>query len=266
MREYRNIAKERLLRGEMAFGFQVRVFRDLEIARAIAASGFHFAFIDLEHTALDVSDASRLAITCLEGGVTPIARIPEGDWASAGRLIDGGLQGIVVPHVDTEAQAREAVAQCKYRPLGTRYRGDNSIHFGWTPPPAGKKLVEALNDILMLVVMIESEEALHNIEAIAAAPGVDVLSVGTSDLTGSMGVGGDFAHPRVIDAWQRVAAAAKKHGKGLRLGGVKKAEDIARTFALGSRMVITGNDITTLVKAMRADLDLLQRAAEGATS
>jgi 2-keto-3-deoxy-L-rhamnonate aldolase RhmA len=70
----------------------------------------------------------------------------------------------------------------------------------------------------------------------------------------------------VIDAWQRVAAAAKKHGKGLRLGGVKKAEDIARTFALGSRMVITGNDITTLVKAMRADLDLLQRAAEDATS
>ena len=59
MREYRNIAKERLLRGEMTYGFQIRVFRDVEIARAIASSGFHFAFIDLEHTALDVSDAGR---------------------------------------------------------------------------------------------------------------------------------------------------------------------------------------------------------------
>lgn len=263
MRQYRNIAKERLLRGELTYGFQIRVFRDLEIARAIAASGFHFAFIDLEHTALDVSDAGRLAITCLEGGVTPIARIPERDWATAGRLLDGGLQGIVVPHVDTVEQAEEAVAQCKYRPLGMRWRGDNSIHFGWTPPPQGKTLVEALNDVLMLVVMIESEEGLANVERIAAVPGVDVISVGTSDLTGAMGVGGDFGHPRVIEAWQRVAAAAKKHGKGLRLGGVKKAEDIARTFELGSRMVITGNDITTLVKAMRADLQVLQKAAEG---
>ncbi len=263
MREYRNVAKERLLRGEMTFGFQVRVFREQEMARAIAAAGFHFAFIDLEHTALDVSDAGRLAITCVEAGVTPIARIPERDWGMAGRLIDGGLQGIVVPHVDTAEQAREAVANCKYRPIGDRYRGDNSIHFGWNPPPGGKSLVEALNDILMLTVMIESEEAIENVEAIAAMPGVDVISVGTSDLTGSMGVGGDFSHPRVIAAWKRIAAAAKKHGKGLRLGGVKKQEDIIRTYELGSRMVIAGNDMTTLFKAMKSDLEALKKGAVG---
>lgn len=264
MRQYRNIAKERLLRGEMTFGFQIRVFRELEMARAIAASGFHFAFIDLEHTALEVSDASRLAITCLEGGVTPIARIPERDWATAGRLIDGGLQGIVVPHIDTPEQAREAVANCKYRPIGDRYRGDNSIHFGWAPPPGGKTLVEALNEIMMLVVMIESEEALENIDAIAATEGVDVISVGTSDLTGSMNINGDFGHPKVLDAWKRVATAAKKHGKGLRLGGVKKREDIVRTYELGSRMVLAGNDMTTMIKAMRADLDALQEESRSA--
>jgi len=245
----------------MTFGFQIRVFRDLEIARAIAASGFHFIFIDLEHTTLDASDASRLALVALEAGITPIARIAEGDYATAGRLIDGGLQGIVVPHVDTAEQARVAVAHCKYRPLGTRWRGDTSIHFGWAPPPA-EPLGAALNDLLMLTVMIESEEGLANIEEIAATEGVDVISVGTSDLTGSMGVNGDFSHPRVTEAWRKIAAAAKRHGKGLRLGGVKKHEDIVRTYELGSRMVITGNDITTITKAMRADLEALKLQAQ----
>jgi 4-hydroxy-2-oxoheptanedioate aldolase len=263
MKQYRNVAKEQLLRSEMTFGFQIRVFRELEMARAIMSSGFHFAFIDLEHTALEVSDASRLAIALADGGVTPIARIPERDWATAGRLIDGGVQGIVVPHVDTVEQAREAVANCKYRPIGDRYRGDNSIHFGWAPPTGGKSLVEALNEILMLVVMIESEEAVENIDAIAATPGVDVISVGSSDLSGSMNIGGDFSHPKMVAAWTRVAEAARRHGKGLRLGGVKKREDILRTYQLGSRMVIAGNDMTTLVKAMRADLDALQKGAEG---
>jgi 2-keto-3-deoxy-L-rhamnonate aldolase RhmA len=78
-----------------------------------------------------------------------------------------------------------------------------------------------------------------------------------------MGIGGDYSHPRLLDAWTRIASAAKKHGKGLRIGGVKKQEDIARTYALGSRMVITGNDITTLVKAMRADLDALRASSAG---
>jgi len=262
MKEYRNIAKERLLAGEMTFGFQIRVFKDLEIARAISASGFHFAFIDLEHTALDVSDASRLAIAFLESGVTPIARIPEGDYWTAGRLIDGGVQGIIVPHVDTAEQAREAVAQCKYRPLGTRWRGDASIHFGWGPHGRAGNLSEAINEVLMLTVMIESEEGVENIEEIAATEGVDVISVGSSDLTGSMGLNNDYSHPRVIAAWEKVAAAAKKNGKGLRIGGVKKPEDIARTYGLGSRMIITGNDITTMVRAMRGDLEHLRAEAE----
>jgi 4-hydroxy-2-oxoheptanedioate aldolase len=262
MKEYSNIAKQRLLRGEMTFGFQIRAFRELEMARAIVASGFHFVFIDLEHTALEVADAGRLAIACADGGVTPIARIAEGDYATAGKLIDAGVQGIVVPHVDTAAQAREAVDQCKYRPIGKRWRSDNSIHLGWNPPAKGT-LVEAMNEILMLVVMIESEEALNNVDAIAATEGVDVISVGTSDLSGSMGVGGDFGHPSVLEAWKQIADAAKRHGKGLRLGGVKKREDIARTFELGSRMVITGNDMTTLVRGMRADLQALVSASKG---
>ncbi len=263
MRTYTNIAKERLMRGEMTYGFQIRVFRDLEMVRAVSSCGFHFAYIDLEHTALDVPDASRLAIACLESGVSPIARIPPGDYATAGKLIDGGLQGIIVPGVDTLEQAKEAVENCKYRSVGSRHRGDSSIHFGWAPPANGASLNSALNEIIMLAVMIESEEGLENVDAIAATEGVDVISVGSSDLTSSMKLSGDYSHPKVLDAWKRIAAAAKKHGKGLRIGGVKKREDIIRTYELGSRMVLTGNDITTLLNAMRSDLAALQEAGAG---
>lgn len=87
--------------------------------------------------------------------------------------------------------------------------------------------------------MIESEEGLANIEEIAATEGVDVISVGTSDLTGSMGVNGDFSHPRVTEAWQKIAAAAKRHGKGLRLGGVKKPDSVLiRTNSIGWNFVV----------------------------
>jgi len=261
MNKVGNITKKRLQNGEIAYGFQIRVLKDLQVARAIVSSGFHFAFLDLEHGTLEASDACRLALLLVEGGVTPIARIAEGDFASALRLIEGGIQGIIVPHVNTVEQASEAVANCKYRPIGTLWKDDSSIHFGWTPP-LHQPLNQALNELLMLVVMIESEEGLANVESIAATEGVDVLSVGTSDLASSMGVGNDFAHPKVVAAWEKVAAAARRHGKGLRLGGVKKHEDIARTVALGARMIMTGNDMSTLVKGMRADLDAISKSAQ----
>lgn len=259
--EVRNVTKELLRRGEIAYGFQIRVLKDLEVARAIVSTGFHFAFLDLEHGTLTDSDACKLALLLATGGVTPIARIAEGDFASALRLIEGGVQGIIVPHVNTVEQAREAVANCKYGPIGTLWKDDGSIHFGWTSPPH-LPLNLALNDLLLLVVMIESEEGLANVESIAATEGVDVLSVGTSDLASSMGVGNDLAHPKVIAAWEKVAAAARRHGKGLRLGGVKKHEDIIRTLALGARMIMTGNDMTTLVKGMRADLDAIRKSTQ----
>lgn len=263
MKDYRNRTKEKLLRGEMAFGFQIRFIRDLEIIRMLSAEAADFVFIDLQRTPLDVSQVSRLAIASLEAGITPIARLPEGDFASACRLIDGGVQGIVVPGVETADQARRAVESCKYRPVGTQYRGDASIHFGWSKPE-GRPLTEALNEILMLVVMIESGQGVENVDEIAAVPGVDVLSIGSSDLSGDMGINGDFAHPRMIAAWEKVAAAAARNRLGLRIGGVKKPEDIRRTYALGSRMIIAGNDIATLSSGIRAALDKVRDGATGA--
>ena len=87
--------------------------------------------------------------------------------------------------------------------------------------------------------------------------------VGSSDLAGALGVGGDFSHPLIEQAWTRVGTAARRHGKGLRIGGVKKQEDIVRTYALGSRMVMAGNDITALFRAMQSDLQALKASAAG---
>src|ERR1051325_11467121 len=96
-----NPARERLVRGEVSIGFGVRMAKSVEIAKAAKTAGFDWLFIDLEHSALSIETASQLAVAALDAGIAPIARVPNGEYSLATRLLDNGVLGIIVPHVDT---------------------------------------------------------------------------------------------------------------------------------------------------------------------
>jgi 2-keto-3-deoxy-L-rhamnonate aldolase RhmA len=91
-------------------------------------------------------------------------------------------------------------------------------------------------------VMLESPEAISNADAIAAVPGVDVLFIGTSDLTGELGISGEMGHAKVIQAYQTVGDACRKHGKVLGMGGVYDEENASRYVAMGARFLLSGSD------------------------
>ena len=149
--------------------------------------------------------------------------------------------GVVVPHVDSAADAIAVVEAFRFPPAGMRSWGGPPVQYGYRAPDVATAQAET-NDHVLLCGMIETPEALYAVEEIAAVPGLDSLMIGTSDLTATMGIPGQIGHPDVQAAYARVAAACARHGKVLGMGGVY--DDVwAPTYVkLGARFILGGSD------------------------
>jgi 2-keto-3-deoxy-L-rhamnonate aldolase RhmA len=248
---FSNVTKQRLKAGKIAFGLGVRSARQMEIALIAAASNYHYLFIDREHSTMDLDTAAQISAAAIAAGVTPIIRVQSVNDPDLPRLLDGGAQGIVVPHVETAEQARLAARYCLQPPIGRRSSGGAAIQLGWNNHPSAET-ARLLNEQTLLVVMAETCRAIANIDEIAAVDGIDVISVGTNDLSLDLGVPNDFDHPAIQDAHAKVLAAAQRHGKAVRLGGRYDERDIVSAVKRGARFVTLGVDQTFLITAMRA--------------
>jgi 2-keto-3-deoxy-L-rhamnonate aldolase RhmA len=241
-----NTTKQRLQAGKMALGFGVHHLRTVAVPVLAAATGHDWMFIDTEHGAFNVQETTQLCIAALPTGVTPIVRVCAGALDEATRALDNGALGIVVPHVDTEADAKRIADAFHYPPMGHRSWGGPPAVYGYQPPSTAEAQ-RAINAEILTVVMLESPEAVRNADAIAAVPGVDVLFIGTSDLTAELGISGQMGHPKVIDAYQAVGDACRRHGKTLGMGGVYDEENASRFVAMGARFLLTGSDHSYIV-------------------
>ncbi|WP_237213746.1 HpcH/HpaI aldolase family protein [Falsiroseomonas oryziterrae] len=236
-----NQLRRRLAEGGLALGFGVHHLRGSAVGMIAAASGFDWLFIDLEHGALSVDDAAQISIAALSQGVTPVVRVCADALHEATRCLDNGAMGIVVPHVDTPAQAEAVVRACRFPPVGQRSWGGPPFAYGLRAVPPAEAQA-ALNAEILLCCMIETPQAVANAEAIAAVPGVDALMIGTSDLTAAMGIPGQIGHPDVRRAYQAVAAACAKHGRVMGMGGVYDEVVAPDYIALGARLLLAGSD------------------------
>jgi 4-hydroxy-2-oxoheptanedioate aldolase len=242
----RNPARERLSKGELCLGIGLRQARTVDIAAAMASCGFDWLFIDLEHGTMPLDTAMQISVAALTAGITPVVRVPSGQYALATRALDGGALGIVMPHVDTAEEARAIVAHLKYRPLGHRSMAGGMAYYGFRAVPTGEAAA-TMNAETLIVVMLETPQAVANAEAIAAVEGVDVLLVGTNDLMMEMGFPGQFGHAEVARAYEKVIAACRKHRKWPGMGGVYTEELLGRYVAMGMRVIIAGNDLGMLM-------------------
>jgi 2-keto-3-deoxy-L-rhamnonate aldolase RhmA len=236
-----NTTKRRLAAGQVALGFGVHHLRSVAAPVLAAATGHDWMFIDTEHGAFSVQETTQLCIAALPTGVTPIVRVCAGALDEATRALDNGALGIVVPHVDTAAEARRIAETFHYPPDGRRSWGGPPAGYGYRPPATGEAQ-RAMNAEMITIVMLESPLAIENAPAIAAVAGVDVLFIGTSDLTAELGVSGQMGHPKVIEAYRRVGDACAQHGKVLGMGGVYDEENAARYVGMGARFILTGSD------------------------
>jgi len=169
----------------------------------------------MEHTSFDLHDVQLMVMAAERVGITPVVRTPGFDPAFILRLLDMGVQGIQVPHVSSAETARSAVEAVRYPPLGERGMAAGSRAAEYGRIPLTEHMAQSNREIL-LACMIEDMEAVERIDEIAAVDGVDLLAVGPSDLSRSLGVSGKPDHPRLVAAIDRVREAVRK-GVGARL-------------------------------------------------
>jgi 2-keto-3-deoxy-L-rhamnonate aldolase RhmA len=243
-----NPVKARLRAGDCALGMNVRLGRSGDIARIAKTSGHDFLFIDTQHAIFDLETIAHIAQTALSIGIAPVVRVRGVDDPDVSLLLDNGVTGVVFPDVNTEAEARRAVATVRFAPLGRRSVGGGYAQFDFKPVATGETMAR-LNEETLLVCMIETMEGLANVEAIAAVPGVDVLHVGSNDLLADMGKPGQFDCPEIVAAQARVIAAARANGIFAGCGGNR---DVARQTAAiraGAQFVTTQTDVAFLMAA-----------------
>jgi 2-keto-3-deoxy-L-rhamnonate aldolase RhmA len=251
METVRNLARERLERGELSLGVGIKLARTVEVAKAMKTAGFDWLFIDLEHGSLTLDTACQIA------SPASIVRVPNGEYSMATRALDNGALGIVIPHVDSAEEAREVVAKLKYPPDGHRSVAGGVPQFDYRSVKIGE-LTKSLNAATLISVMLETPRAIGNAKEIAAVPGIDVLLIGTNDLCFEMGIPGQFNDPKVKDAYTRVIAACRKHGKFPGMGGMYTPELLERHIAMGVQLVLSGSDYSLLMQAGAARATLVR--------
>jgi len=248
MIELRNVAIERLNEGDLAVGIGLRQARTVDIGMAMKTAGFDWLFIDMEHNSMDLDTAVQICVAARAAGIAPIVRVPGFQHFHATRVLDGGAQGIVFPHVDDAETAARLVSDCRYPPAGHRsiYGTLPQLDFASQSPADAAK---AINDATLLVFMLESPKGIASADETAAVPGVDALLIGTSDLSMEMGIPGQLDHPDIVAAYQTMIAACHKHQKHPGMGGIYDPPLMEKYIAMGVRLILAGSDLSLLMAA-----------------
>ena len=237
--------------GEVALGFGVGLVRSVAIAQLARAAGYQWLAIDMEHSAVSISEAGEICQAALSAGVTPVVRVKADALHEGARALDNGAQGVLIPNVRHGAQAEKIVASLRFAPQGRRSWGAGAASFAYAPPPVAQALGEANRETL-LAAMIEDREGLANVDEIAAVTGIDVLFVGAFDLSIELGIPGQFHEDAMWAALGEVAAACRRHGKVMGLGGIYDDALTPRAIELGCGFLAGGGDQAFMLSAAAA--------------
>lgn len=252
-----NPVREALAAGKVSLGVGVRGLRTGEIARMMKSAGFDWLFIDLEHGPSSVETAFTISVAALDAGIVPIVRVPEGEMVLAARCLDGGALGVFVSHVESVEDAQAAVRALRFPPLGSRSAGGSYPQLGFRGGSA-KDTLPAIDHATMIMATLETAKAVENAVAIAAVPGIDVLTMGLNDLSVDMGIPGQLGHDNIAAAVARVAESARVAGKFAGFGGVYQPDLIKKYVGLGMRLILCGNDVGLLMSAAQERADFVR--------
>ena len=244
----KNIAKEKILNNELCLGVGLRQSRTVDIGKIMATSGYDWLFIDMEHNSMDIDIASQISVAAQDAGITPIVRVPDFAHHHATRVLDCGAMGVVFPHVENADIAKKLVSYCLYPPKGHRSMTGVLPQLDFKQQPIAD-VASIINKNMLIVIMLESPEAIDNVNSIAAVDGVDVILIGTNDLCMEMGIPGDYSNPKVKDAYIKVIEACKKYGKTPGMGGVYNEELMSEYIKMGMRFILSGSDLSFMMQS-----------------
>ena len=213
----------------------------------MATSGYDWLFIDMEHNSMDIDIASQISVAAQDAGITPIVRVPDFAHHHATRVLDCGAMGVVFPHVENADIAKKLVSYCLYPPKGHRSMTGVLPQLDFKQQPIAD-VASTINKNMLIVIMLESPEAIDNVDSIAAVDGVDVILIGTNDLCMEMGIPGDYSNPKVKDAYTKVIETCKKYGKTPGMGGVYNEELMSEYIKMGMRFILSGSDLSFMMQ------------------
>jgi len=251
-----NPLKKQLAEGKPVVGLTVTVASP-DVAAQAAALGFDFLWIEMEHSPITLETARAIILATRGTGTIPLIRVPVNELWTAKRALDAGALGVIFPFTSTPELARQAVAACKYPPLGLRGSGPGLASLRW-PAPGGYHDFADRN--VMVIIIIEQQQAVERIEEIAAVPGIDVIFIGTSDLSFSLGLRGRQDDPRLKQAVARVVAAAQRHKVPLGRPAGSPAQ-VAEFIQQGFRFFQASSELGFMAAGARPLLEALGKKA-----
>ena len=231
-------------------------------AEVMAHQGFDWLCVDMQHGAIDYRDALVMMTAISTTETIPVVRVPWNDPAIIMKVLDAGAYGVVIPLINTRADAEQAVAACRYPPAGIRSNGANrAMLYG------GADYVAAANDQIACIPMIETREAIANLDEILSVPGVDAAYIGPSDLSFALGLPPqmDNETPLHVETVQRIVDTCKRYGvaAGSHTGGPAFSR---RFLDMGMQMVTLTSDSVAMTRGVRAQLtELGDRQVKGPT-
>jgi 4-hydroxy-2-oxoheptanedioate aldolase len=232
-------------------------------AEVIAQCGFDSVTVDMQHGVQDYQSMVQCFQAMDKYPITPLVRVPWNEPGIIGKVLDGGAWGVVCPMVNTAAEAKALAAACLYPPKGKRSNGPiRAAAYGEASP-----YQSIANDEVLVIPMIETQEAIDNIDAILDVPGISGIYIGPSDLGLSLGLKPvlDREEPEIFPMYEKLVKACNKRGQ---FAGIHNATGTyaARMIDMGFRFVTLANDSGLMARAARAEIGITRKNAGAVAS
>lgn len=248
--------RRRLRAGEPVLGVTIST-TSLDAAARAASIGFDVLWVEMEHSPITLETLRNIVLVTRALPAVPFARVPVNEIWMAKRVLDAGVHGVIFPFTSTPALAEQAAQACRYPPIGRRGAGAGLATSCWPEPDCYH---ESADRNVTVIVMVEEASALEHVDAMAATPGVDVLFLGTGDLSFSLGLRGRQDDPRLTAAAEAVVTAARRHGKAAGTV-VRTPEDASRRIDQGFLFLQGVSELVLMEHGARQFLAPLGRSA-----
>src|SRR5580704_3207956 len=205
-----NPVKHALKEGKLQAGCSFGQLRSPEVARILAAAGFHWSYIDAEHGPFDLETLNDICRAAVTAGLMPIVRVSDLQYSLVARALDNGAQGIVFPRVEDPELLARAISWTRFPPKGVRGFGLTPSHVGYEKVTI-PQIIEHQNANTLVVLQIETKLAVERRDELLSVPGIDAIMIGPADLSISLGVPGEFEHPKMVEAMEAIRDSCIRH-------------------------------------------------------
>lgn len=248
----KNKTKAILKKGGIAIGHFVLEFATPGIGQLMANAGCDFVILDMEHSSLTQDSIRWSILSAKAADVTALVRVPATEYFFMARALDAGAEGIMVPRVENREQTLKIVESMKYPPVGIRGAAFGIAHDDYKGQDMGGSAKRA-NEENLIIVQTETAKAVDNVDEIVSVEGVDVAWIGQADLSISLGIPGQYSHPKFLKAFDKVLNACVKHNVVLGFLPLD-LNDAYGMIDKGVRCIAYSADVFLFLNALRNDV------------